>query len=50
MNMDFLRKLPVPVDVKSLYPLPEKYSALKAQRDKEIAEIFTGNSDKILLR
>lgn len=49
MNMDFLRKLPVPVDVKALYPLPEKYSALKAQRDKEIAEIFTGNSDKILL-
>ncbi len=49
MNMDFVRKLPVPIDIKAQYPFPEEYKEKKASRDKEIADIFTGNSDKLLL-
>lgn len=49
MNMDFIRKLPIPKEVKEQFPLPEKAIALKTQRDKEIKKVFTGESDKFLL-
>ena len=49
MNMDFLRKLPIPKDVKEQYPVTDKLSAIKDARDREISDIFSGNSDKFLL-
>ncbi len=49
MNMVFLRKLPVPVDIKEQYPLPKKYEKIKENRDKEIADVFKGKDDRILL-
>ena len=49
MNMRFIRKLPVPKEVKELYPLSEKGAAAKAARDAEIAKVFKGESDKFLL-
>lgn len=49
MNMDFIRKLPIPKEVKEQFPLPEKAIALKAQRDEEIKKVFSGESDKFLL-
>lgn len=48
-NMRFVRKLPIPQEVKSLYPLSEKAATIKAQRDAEIAKVFKGESDKFLL-
>ena len=42
MNMRFIRKLPVPKEVKELYPLSEKGAAAKAARDAEIAKVFKG--------
>ena len=48
-NMEFRRKLPVPQEIKELYPLTRELSDIKAQRDQLIAEVFTGNSDKIVL-
>ena len=49
MSMDFLRKLPIPKDVKSEFPLSEKMAQVKAARDEEIKAVFDGNSDKFIL-
>lgn len=49
MRMNFQRKLPIPKDVKAEYPLTEKMIAEKAARDKEIADVFEGASDKFIL-
>ena len=47
--MHFNRKLPVPKEIKEQYPLTAELSRLKEARDAEIADIFTGNSDKMVL-
>ena len=44
-----IRKLPTPKEIKEMYPLPEKVIKTKEQRDKEIADVFTGKSNKFLL-
>lgn len=49
MNMNFKRKLPIPQKIKEMYPLPEKYAKIKAERDVEIKKVFSGESDKFLL-
>lgn len=49
MNMDFVRKLPIPQDIKAQFPIPEEVKKIKAERDAEIADVFTGKSDKFLL-
>ena len=49
MNMNFLRKLPTPLEIKTLYPLNEELAEIKAKNDEEIKKIFTGESDKLLL-
>ena len=48
-NMQFKRKLPVPAEIKAQYPLTEELVAIKEARDARIAEVFTGNSDKMVL-
>lgn len=48
-NMEFKRKLPVPKEIKEQYPLTAKLQQLKEARDREIADVFTGNSDKMVL-
>ena len=48
-NMHFNRKLPVPKEIKEQYPLTAELSRLKEARDAEIADIFTGHSDKMVL-
>ena len=49
MSMNFRRKLPVPKEIKELYPLNDKIKAIKTERDAMIADVFTGKSDKFLL-
>lgn len=49
MNMDFKRKLAIPMEVKEMYPLTGNISKIKEERDAEIRRIFTGKSDKMLL-
>ncbi len=49
MNMDFVRKLPVPKELKEQFSLPEKLVSVKAARDDEIQKVFTGKSNKKLL-
>lgn len=48
-NMNFIRKLPVPKDIKEQYPVSNKIAKLKEERDSQIRDILTGKSDKFLL-
>ena len=48
-NMIFKRKLPIPKEIKEQYPLTAELSQVKDRRDKEIADVFTGKSDKMVL-
>lgn len=49
MGATFIRKLPVPQQIKSKYPVTPELAAIKAKRDAEINDIFTGKSDKFIL-
>lgn len=49
MSMDLLVRLPDPEEIKKKYPASEKVKKIKAQRDKQIADVFTGKSNKFLL-
>ena len=48
-NMRFVRKLPIPKEVKELFPLSEKAAEIKKIRDAEISKVFKGESEKFLL-
>ena len=49
MNMNFKRKLPIPMDIKEQYPFTPELEAIKAKRDEEIKAVFEGKDDKLLL-
>ena len=49
MNMDFLRKLPTPQEIKKMYPLSEELQEIKQKNDEEIKKVFLGESDKLIL-
>lgn len=49
MSMDFKKKLPIPMEAKAIYPVAEKAAAVKQETDKKIADIISGESDKLLL-
>lgn len=48
-NMNFKRKLPIPMEIKRQYPLTDELAKIKEKRDIEIADIFMGKSDKLVL-
>ncbi|MBR4410865.1 MAG: 3-deoxy-7-phosphoheptulonate synthase, partial [Firmicutes bacterium] len=45
----FIRKLPIPMEIKARYPLSESVTKIKKERDAEIASVFRGESDKFLV-
>lgn len=50
MNKEqFKRKLPVPMEIKEQYPLSQKATEIKEQRDKELSKIFRGEDDRLVL-
>lgn len=49
MSMNFLRKLPIPMEIKDEYPLTKEMEDVKEARDAEIKRVFRGESDKLLL-
>lgn len=49
MQMDFLRKLPTPAELKEEFPVSEKVAQIKQARDEEIRDIFEGKNDKLIL-
>lgn len=48
MSFEFVKKLPTPSEIKEQIPVPAHVKALKEKRDQEIADVFTGKSDKFL--
>lgn len=48
-NIKFKRKLPIPKELKEEMPISKKGEEIKAKRDKEIAEVFRGKSNKFIL-
>ena len=49
MGFTFNKKLPIPKEIKAMYPLSPENAAKKAQRDKEIADVITGKDDRFLI-
>lgn len=49
MNMNFKRKLPIPMEIKEQYPVTAELEALKAKRDAEIKDVFEGKNGKFIL-
>ena len=49
MNMEFIRKLPTPKELKEQFPVSKKIADIKEARDKEIKDIFEGKEDKLIL-
>lgn len=49
MNMHFIRKLPIPRDVKQEYPVPDALREVRKARITEIQNVLCGASDKFLL-
>ena len=48
-QMQFIRKLPEPMEIKQEIPLKKEFQKLKEKRDREIADIMTGKDDRFLL-
>ena len=49
MGFTFNKKLPIPKEIKAMYPLSPENAAKKAQRDKEIRDVITGADDRFLV-
>ena len=47
--MLFKRKLLIPKDIKEMYPISEQGALAKRSNDERLRDIFTGNSDRLLL-
>ena len=48
MSFQFIKKLPIPKEIKAQYPVSEEVAQLKKERDEEIKKVFTGESDKFI--
>ena len=49
MSMQFIRKLPIPMDIKAQYPMTDELTALREVRNEEVKSIFRGETDKLIL-
>lgn len=49
MEMEFLRKLPTPKEIKEEFPLSIEIGRVKAQRDQSLRDIFEGKDGRLLL-
>ena len=49
MNMDFKRKIPIPMETKEMYPLTAAAAETVTERQDELRAIFDGRSDRLLL-
>ena len=49
MNMDFYRKLPIPMEIKEEFPLSYKAAEKRMKLLTEMKKVFTGESEKLIL-
>ena len=47
--MEFVRKLPIPKEIREMYPLSDASREKKKKFDRELARVFLGESDKKIL-
>ena len=47
--MEFLRKLPIPKDITAQFPLRGADAQRKVERDREIANVFTGEDKRLIM-
>ncbi|MBQ0079084.1 MAG: 3-deoxy-7-phosphoheptulonate synthase [Eubacterium sp.] len=48
-NSNFTRKLPIPQDIKEQFPVTDAIAKIREDRGQEIADIFRGNDDRMVL-
>lgn len=48
MSFEFVKKLPIPAEIREQYPVSDTCAKIKAERDAMIRDVFTGDSDKFL--
>ncbi len=49
MSFSYLRQLPSPGEIKTQYPLSERLTKIKKERDAQISDILTGKDDRFLV-
>ena len=49
MNMEFYRKLPIPMEVKKQFPLSDKLAKVRVKQIEQLKEVFEGKSNKKIL-
>lgn len=49
MSFEFIKKLPTPEEIKNEYPIPAELVKIKEERDAEIRDVITGESNKFLV-
>ena len=49
MSFNFLKTLPTPAEIRSRYPLTDHGKAVKKQKDQDVTDVITGQSDKFLV-
>lgn len=49
MSFEFIQKLPTPAEIREEYPLPSALAQLKEERDREIRDVITGQSNRFLV-
>ena len=49
MSFTYIQKLPTPDEIREEFPLPEVLEHKKAERDKQIADVFTGKDDRLVV-
>ena len=48
-NIEFKRKLPIPKEIKAEFPVADSVAKMREAQLREMADIFTGKSDKFIL-
>ena len=49
MNMEFFRKLPIPLDIKKEFPISKEIELIRDKTINEMNDIFSGKSNKFIL-
>ena len=49
MNMEFFRKLPIPLDIKKEFPISKEIELIRDRTINEMNDIFSGKSNKFIL-
>lgn len=49
MSFEFIKKLPTPDEIRNQYPVPAAVARIKEERDAQIRDVITGQSNKFLV-